>query len=224
MPTPRLAPFSNPMEHYTSDTVHVLQGQYIDSEQSSKGQLKWIQLQHEHGKEWIKLPKTISYSLLGRLQSGMVLKVWVRPHKDYIKALMIIPVAQAVQRHAGQSAIAQPAAPKIGNPPILGDRTPTSPPLSPSSAQPAPQVYTITVCTKGKCGKQGSGYLLRAFEAAIRERGLGDRITVRSSGCCKNCKHSPTVRIFPGALQYSGVRTSDIPRILDRCLANLLPA
>ena len=196
------------MESYASSDVRILQGQYVGSHSSSKGRLKWLQINYDGDEVLIKLPKLIGYTLVGKLQPGMMLQVWCRPKDDYLKALKVIPVAIEGIIHDDSSDRAEHDALK-------------NPLLSDTASHHSPKAYTLKVCTKGKCGKQGSYRIVQALEAAVRSQGLGNAITIETSSCLKNCKKGPTIKVSPGSTKYSSVKVQDVPQILQRHIIHI---
>jgi (2Fe-2S) ferredoxin len=192
-----------------SSNVHVIQGTYLGGLSSSKGRLKYLQLQ-QNGEEWlVKLSKPIGYTLAGKLQPGMVLQVWARPKDDCFKALKVIPVAPGISEQAASSlpckASIAPAPEEAAGLASLPEGT---------TVTPKPKACTLKVCTKGKCDKQGSHKVLMALKAAIAQSAATSHIIIKPTGCLKNCKQGPTVKVSPGSETYSFVRPQDAPTLV----------
>lgn len=205
-------------KHHSSKDIRILHGEYVGSKSSSKGRLKNLQLRRNEDEVTIKLPKSISHTLTGKLQPGMMLQVWVRPKKDHLKALMVMPgtmptgveVAIEEQPDAASEHQVSEAQPSFDTP----------------SSQQSP-VCTLKVCTKGKCYKQGGRQVLQALEDAVKAQDMEGAIAVQPTGCLKNCKKGPTVKASSDSKsdpkiskmkskQYSFVRPQDVPQILQR--------
>lgn len=189
--------------------VHVLHGQYIGSTLSSKGRIKQLHVM-AHDQQWsLTLPKAIGYSLSGKLLLGMQLQVWVRPHKQTLRALMVIPVDSAVD-----GAIASQSG-KLDLDDY--DRLETLDLIGfDALASKASKQLTLNVCTKGKCYKQGGRDVIHALQAAAQDLNLQSVVVIKKTGCLKNCKKGPTVKITPNSKTYSFVRKQDAAEILQR--------
>lgn len=217
--TTSTATTSAPENYHSSNDIRILHGQYIGSTSSSKGRLKDIQLKRNQDEVTIKLPKSISHTLTGKLQPGMMLQVWVRPKKSHLKALMVMPGTMPT---GVEVAIQEQPDPASENQVLEAQDSSNTP-----SSQQSP-VCTLNVCTKGKCYKQGGRQVLQALEDAVQAQNLEGAIAVKPTGCLKNCKKGPTVKASPDSKhdsnikskQYSFVRPQDIPQILQRHAGN----
>lgn len=201
-------------ESQSFSNVRIIHGQYIGGVSSSKGRLKYLQLKRNEDELSIKLPKPIGYTLTGKIQPGTMLQVWVRPHKDSLQALMVMPAEAGVTVEPPvaepSTALPYPEHDSLESPSIA-ER-----PSSPSSSRAPSRGCTLKVCTKGKCYKQGGKQVMQALEAMIRDQNLGQTVTVEATGCLKNCKKGPTVKVSPGAAKYSFVQPQDIPKLVQR--------
>lgn len=183
-----------------SNEVRILHGQYLEGISSSKGRLKYLQLQQNGDVLRIKLPKLIGDTLVGQLKPGMMLKMWVRPTENGLKALMVVPAGAEIETKVGTD---------VAIAPVLDDRVKSLDQSMNSSSKLNQTGCTLNVCTKGKCYKKGGRQLLQALEAAVSENGLGQYLNIKSTGCLKNCKQGPTVQVSPGSETYSFVRPQD---------------
>jgi len=98
-------------------------------------------------------------------------------------------------------------------------------PTSPAAQAPisAPQhrdrpdkPQTILMCQKSDCMKRGGKSLCPALEAELRDRGLADQVTIRGTGCMKQCKAGPNL-IMPDKTRHSRLTPADVPALLDQC-------
>ncbi|MEM7769662.1 MAG: (2Fe-2S) ferredoxin domain-containing protein [Cyanobacteria bacterium P01_A01_bin.37] len=191
-------------ESSISSDVRIIQGQYLGELPSSKGRLKYIQIQQNDEELLIKLPKLIGYTLAGKLQPGMMLQIWVRPKKDYLKALMVVPAETDMTEDVALGHLCE-----AGMAPPSDDAAELSDLPEGTTVTPKHKVQTFKVCTKGKCHKQGSRHVMQALEAAVSEGKLGRHISINPTGCLKNCKQGPTIQVSPGSETYSFVRPQD---------------
>lgn len=231
-------PKHHPEHHFVPEVIpegiQVLRGRYVSSGVSSKGRLKWLHLNCDGDEVVVKLPKLVGYSLAKTLQPNLTLQVWGRPHKDYLKALMVLPVQSANLEATAPESSASPelplnhaslthAVPETAIAPTLSAEmqsvTPSvTPAIATSQGSSRFSICTLKVCTTGKCYKQGSRQVLRALEDAVQYQQLGRAIAIEATGCLKNCKRGPTVKVNPGGVQYSHVQAQDILRIVNRHL------
>lgn len=179
--------------------IRIVHGQYIDGVVSSKGRLKWIRIQRNHDELLLKLPKPVGYTLARVLQPGQLLQVWVRPKKDYLQALLVMPSSLV----------------EVGDTPVQLLQMAREECTRSSSAAPT---CTLRVCTKGRCQKQGAHDVVRALKQAIEEQHL-EHVSVEATGCLKNCKHGPNVQISPGKALHSDVQVDDVPRLMHQLQA-----
>jgi len=165
-----------------------IQGRYLGGITSSKGHLKWLRIETERGEQQIKLSKYIGCTLSQEIQPGAEIRVWARPKKDYLKALMVVPL----------------------NPKLKIE------PLPELSRQFKP--LTIQVCQKGGCRKRGGAKVWAALQQEIEARKAGSTICLEATGCQKNCKQGPNICLGPKSVRYSRVQTSQVPVILEKHL------
>jgi (2Fe-2S) ferredoxin len=70
------------------------------------------------------------------------------------------------------------------------------------------------VCRKGSCNKRGSGQVWQTLETALNHY-PDCPVTLEATGCMKECKQGPNVRILPSHACYSQVQAADVPRLLE---------
>jgi len=90
---------------------------------------------------------------------------------------------------------------------------PTSTPPKATAALPA---TSILICQKSDCMKRGSQAVCTALETALGDRGLADQVTLRTTGCMKNCKAGSNLVLMPSKIRYSQITPSDIPSLMDK--------
>ena len=61
------------------------------------------------------------------------------------------------------------------------------------------------VCQKSDCMKRGGKAVCQALEAALSDRGLEDQVTIKGTGCMKNCKAGPNL-VMPDKTRYSRIQ------------------
>jgi (2Fe-2S) ferredoxin len=87
------------------------------------------------------------------------------------------------------------------------------------AAKPKPAVKksqeTIFVCQKSGCMKRGGQAVCQALEIALSDRGLDDQVTIKRTGCMKNCGKGPNV-VMPGKARYCKIGAQEIPDLVDK--------
>ncbi|MGI8503421.1 MAG: (2Fe-2S) ferredoxin domain-containing protein [Hassallia sp.] len=78
---------------------------------------------------------------------------------------------------------------------------------------------TILVCQKSDCMKRGGTGVCRALEAALSDRSLSDEVTIKGTGCMKNCKAGPNL-VMPDKTRYSRIQASQVPALIDKHFAD----
>jgi len=78
-----------------------------------------------------------------------------------------------------------------------------------------PQDKVVSVCAGTGCCAYGSTKLAAAFEQALRERKLQDKIQLRLTGCHGFCEQGPLVVIHPEGTFYRRVKPEDASEIID---------
>ncbi len=77
----------------------------------------------------------------------------------------------------------------------------------------------LAVCAGTGCRAYGAEALAESLEGEISQRGLGEKIGVRRTGCHGFCERGPLVVIQPSDVCYLGTQTKNIPAILDKLSA-----
>lgn len=82
---------------------------------------------------------------------------------------------------------------------------------------PAPQPKaTVLVCTKSDCCKRGANQVCQMLEKTLEDRGLENSVTIKRTGCLKQCKAGPNMVMMPDKTRYSRFDASEIPHIIDK--------
>jgi NADH:ubiquinone oxidoreductase subunit F (NADH-binding)/NAD-dependent dihydropyrimidine dehydrogenase PreA subunit/(2Fe-2S) ferredoxin len=74
----------------------------------------------------------------------------------------------------------------------------------------------LAVCAGTGCRAYGAEALAESLETEIEQRGLGDKIGVRRTGCHGFCERGPLVVIQPSDICYMGAQPKNVPAILDK--------
>ncbi len=73
----------------------------------------------------------------------------------------------------------------------------------------------ILVCQKSDCWKRGGKDVCQVLTDTLRDRGLNEEITVKTTGCLKQCKVGPNI-IMPDKTHYRKIAVSEIPAVVDK--------
>jgi (2Fe-2S) ferredoxin len=65
--------------------------------------------------------------------------------------------------------------------------------------------------------------LVKAFKAAIKDRGLNIEMRAQKTGCLDICELGPSVVVYPEGVFYGGVQLADVPEIVEEHLVNNKP-
>ena len=174
------------------NTKVLIQGRYVQGMPSSKGRLKWLQVETDRDRMLVKLPKYIGLTLCREIEPGAEIRVWARPKKDYFKALMVVPLA----------------------PQLLIESTSELPINPPQKSKP----LTIKVCQKGGCRKRGGQQVWEAIQQELNKGDTNRKICLEASGCLKNCKRGPNICIGSKQVRYNRVQANQIPALLSEHL------
>ena len=78
----------------------------------------------------------------------------------------------------------------------------------------------ITICGGTGCHAYGCLTVAQAFSEEIKKQGLGEAVSVRSTGCHGFCERGPIVVIQPERIFYQRVRVDDIQEIISQTIRN----
>jgi (2Fe-2S) ferredoxin len=86
----------------------------------------------------------------------------------------------------------------------------------------------IFVCTnerpadhpRGSCAGRGSNEVLDQLRSVLKEKGLNTQIRPLKCGCLDICEIGPNVYVTPDNVWYMGVKSSDVPEIVEEHLVN----
>jgi (2Fe-2S) ferredoxin len=76
----------------------------------------------------------------------------------------------------------------------------------------------ILMCQKSDCMKRGGKALCQALEKELSDRNLSDQVTIKGTGCMKNCKAGPNL-VMPDKTRYSRIDAKQIPALVQKHFA-----
>ncbi len=182
-----------------------LEGKFLDFVIKDGYKLKGLLLETTDGECYIKLAKHLRATFDLRLAPGTWLQV-VGEKKHDLKTGEVKLKAQQVM------AARHPRDGEKGSTP--SPQQLTAPPVSHAK----PKKATILVCQKSDCMKRGGKEVCQAMEAALSARGLESEVTIKGTGCMKNCKAGPNL-VMPDRTRYSRIKASQVPALMDKHFA-----
>ncbi|MBD1910100.1 MULTISPECIES: (2Fe-2S) ferredoxin domain-containing protein [unclassified Leptolyngbya] len=81
----------------------------------------------------------------------------------------------------------------------------------------------ILVCQKSDCCKKGGREVMAAIQQELEDRHLTDHVTVRGTGCMKQCKAGPAL-VMPDKSRHTRVRPGEVPKLVERHAEVVVPA
>lgn len=197
------------MSAYNSKEISefCLEGRFIDFVIEDGYKLKGLLMLTSEGECYVKLAKHLRVAFDWRLPQGTWLQV-VGEKKYYPKSGETTLKAERVMA----------ARQELGR---VNTVTPVqeSPSIENSKVKSANTKATILVCQKSDCMKRGGKAVCQALEAALSDRGLEDQVTIKGTGCMKNCKAGPNL-VMPDKTRYSRIQAPQVPAIMDKHFAD----
>ncbi|MGB3238078.1 MAG: NAD(P)H-dependent oxidoreductase subunit E [Geitlerinemataceae cyanobacterium] len=183
---------------YQQVSEFVLEGQIIDWIFKDDSTPKRVRLATDSGEYILKLAKTLRQEI-----PPLRMRDWVRAigtqTLDFKKGKRKLKVEQLIPQ-------TRP--------------TVTSTEVAPCGImQEAVGTGKILICQKSDCCKRGGKQVYEALEKALDDRGLGDRIQIKKTGCLKDCKAGPNI-ILPDKTRHRRIRPQDVPNLVDRHLGS----
>jgi NADH-quinone oxidoreductase subunit F len=77
---------------------------------------------------------------------------------------------------------------------------------------------TVTLCSGTGCQASGSVPVHTALHATLEEKGISNKVLVRTTGCHGFCEHGPLMVIEPGDIFYCGLKAENIPDIVTETI------
>ncbi len=181
---------------YQQISPFILEGRFLGFEIEDGFKIKRLNLATAEGEYCIKLAKEAKASVRGVLTPGDWLTITgekrINLETDEVKYK-----AYLIQQTS----------------PAQGVAASVSVPATPAKAKPQ---ATILVCQKSDCMKRGGKAVCQALQAELHDRGLHDQVTIKMTGCMKQCKEAPNLVVMPGKTRYSRIQAADVPALLDQ--------
>ncbi|HEY9802003.1 MAG TPA: (2Fe-2S) ferredoxin domain-containing protein [Leptolyngbyaceae cyanobacterium] len=184
-----------------------LEGRFIEFVIKDGYKLKGLLLLTADGECYVKLAKHLRFTFDWRLPAGTLLQV-VGQKKYDAKTGKVTLKAERVMAASGEVQRVQTISP-IQEIPATEN----------TQAKPQKAKATILVCQKSDCMKRGGKAVCQALEAALSDRGLEDQVTIKGTGCMKNCKAGPNV-VMPDKTRYTRIQADQVPTVMNKHFAD----
>ncbi|MCF2145878.1 (2Fe-2S) ferredoxin domain-containing protein [Desmonostoc muscorum LEGE 12446] len=184
-----------------------LEGRFIDFVIKDGYKLKGLLLGTHEGECYVKLAKHLRAAFDLRLSPGTWLQVVGYKQYDIKKDKVTLKAERVMAARSEMATVKTIAAPQ--EPPSIDN----------AKVKPAKTKATILVCQKSDCMKRGGKAVCQALEAALSDRGLEDQVTIKGTGCMKNCKAGPNL-VMPDKTRYSQIQAPQVPALMNKHFAD----
>jgi NADH:ubiquinone oxidoreductase subunit E len=174
-------------------TEFCFEGRFLDFVIKDGYKLKGLLLGTSEGEYYIKLAKPLRSAFDLRLPKGTWLQV-VGTKKYNAKKDQLTLVAERVMAASDD----------------IGTVTAQNP-----AKQKPTKIQTILVCQKSDCMKRGGKALCQALKSELSNSGLEDSVTIKGTGCMKNCKSGPNL-VMPDKTRYSNIKSVQVPALISK--------
>ncbi|NMG09675.1 (2Fe-2S) ferredoxin domain-containing protein [Brasilonema sp. UFV-L1] len=200
--------------YITDVSEFCIEGKFLDFVIKDGYKLKGLRLETAEGECYVKLAKHLRAGFDLRLPPGTWLQVVGEKKYDFKTGEVKLKAQQVM---------AAGTLHKNGAMGRLGDgekRVTTSPQhsITPSTNNAKSKKTTILVCQKSDCIKRGGREVCQALEAALSARGLESEVTIKGTGCMKDCKAGPNL-VMPDKTRYSRMKAAQVPALMDKHFA-----
>lgn len=176
-------------------TFH-LEGKFIGFVDYFEENPKRIKVAYEEGERWIKLSKDLRRSLREVLKLGDWLEISGEYKYKYKTGELKLKAYQVNIKTASKQTTDLPS-------PVAVPKTKAC----------------VMVCQKSSCRKRGADQVCQAVAESLRDRGLEDQVTIKGTGCMKQCKTGPCVVLMPDKSRYTQVSPQEIPTLIEKHFA-----
>ncbi|MFN6571423.1 (2Fe-2S) ferredoxin domain-containing protein [Dendronalium sp. ChiSLP03b] len=184
-----------------------LEGRFIDFVIKDGYKLKGLLLGTSEGECYVKLAKHLRATFDWRLAPGTWLQVVGQKKHDLKKGEFTFKAERVMAARSEMERV--PTITAVQEPPAV-DKVKAKTPKTKA---------TILVCQKSDCMKRGGKAVCQALEASLSDRGLEDQVTIKGTGCMKNCKAGPNL-VMPDKTRYSRIGAAQVPAIMDKHFAD----
>ena len=195
-----------------------LEGRFLDFAIKDGYKLKGLLLATAEGECYVKLAKHLRAGFDLRLPKGTWLQVVGEKKLDLktgeVKLIALRVMAAGDRGTGGQGSQRHAEVPSVEATGVDrgtgGERVSSLPEAKGKGAK-----ATILVCQKSDCMKRGGTGVCRALESALSDRSLSNEVTIKGTGCMKNCKAGPNL-VMPDKTRYSRIQADQVPALIDK--------
>ncbi|MEH2452740.1 (2Fe-2S) ferredoxin domain-containing protein [Nostoc sp.] len=188
-----------------------LEGRFINFVIRDGYKLKGLLLETHEGEFYIKLAKHLRAAFDLRLPPGTWLQVVGYKMHDLKDGTVTLKAERVMAVRSEMGRVETPT--PVQEPPSIDN----------AKAKPAKTKATILVCQKSDCIKRGGKAVCQALEAALSDRGLEDQVTIKGTGCMKNCKAGPNL-VMPDKTRHSRIQASQVPALMNQHFGDKMSA
>jgi NADH:ubiquinone oxidoreductase subunit E len=174
-------------------TEFCFEGRFLDFVIKDGYKLKGLLLGTSEGECYIKLAKHLRSAFDLRLPQGTWLQVVGTKQYNAKKDQVTLVAERVMAASADMGTVAAQI---------------------PAKTKPA-KIQTILVCQKSDCMNRGGKALCQALESELINNGLEDSVTIKGTGCMKNCKAGPNL-VMPDKTRYSKIQATQVPALIDK--------
>ena len=174
-------------------TEFCFEGRFLDFVIKDGYKLKGLLLGTSEGECYIKLAKHLRSAFDLRLPKGTWLQVVGTKQYNAKKDQVTLVAERVMAASADMGTVAAQI---------------------PAKTKPA-KTQTILVCQKSDCMKRGGKALCQALESELINNGLENSVTIKGTGCMKNCKAGPNL-VMPDKTRYSKIQAEQVPTLIDK--------
>ena len=169
-----------------------------------KKKLKYIKLETDSEKYWIKIPKQLrekiaTLPLECQLQVEGQAKYNAKKDKTKHKAqtVMVIPTEE----------IDVPVKAKTKSVSLL-----------PVLDRKVKSKAKVLICQKSNCWKKGGKKVCAEIETKLQDLGLAKEIPIKKTGCLNQCKKAPALVMMPDKALYKRVKPKQVDKLVEKHL------
>jgi len=181
-----------------------LEGRFLSFILEDGYKIKHLCMATAEGELWIKLSKEARASVNGVLTSGS----WIGVVGEKLVDLTTGEVKY-------KAFLINQAVPRQGSNPMVESLEMPLSRQTTAEKSKAQRPATILMCQKSDCMKRGGKAICQALQETLSDRGLQNQVTIKGTGCMKQCKAGPNL-VMPNKTRYSRIAASEIPKIIDQ--------
>lgn len=186
-----------------------LEGRFLSFVIKDTYKLKGLMLSTSEGERYIKLAKHLRATFNWQLQPGTWLQVVGEKKCDRKTGEVKLKAERVMAASFEQTVKERQAVQEI---PLHNS------PSDSNETQLKRGKTAILICQKSDCMKRGGKEVCRALHSALGDRDLDSQVSIKETGCMKNCKAGPNL-VMPDKTRYSRIQAEQVPTLIDKHFA-----